>query len=267
MESICRAVQAVRVDHLLRATADAEARHFWFRGLRFFVGPLLEQATRGISDVSLLDCGCGTGANVTWLETFGRACGFDVSATGLRIGHESGRRRLVRASVTAVPFPGDAFDVVTSFDVIYSLDAVDERAAIAEMYRVTKPGGFVIINVAAMECLRGSHSVLSREVRRYSRTGLRQLLTSVGFSIVRLTYTNALLFPPMFIGRSIQRLRGLSMEDTKLTGEITIPSRPVNALLTAALRLESVWLRVFDNPFGSSLLCLARKPWPSGRPS
>ena len=68
---------------------------------------------------------------------------------------QSGRRRLVRASVTAVPFPGNAFDVVTSFDVIYSLDAVDERAAIAEMYRVTKPGGFVIVNVAAMECLRG----------------------------------------------------------------------------------------------------------------
>ena len=27
-----------------------------------------------------------------------------------------------------------------------------------------------------------------------------------------------------------------------------------------ALKLESLWLRVADNPFGSSLLCLARKP-------
>jgi hypothetical protein len=118
-----------------------------------------------------------------------------------------------------------------------------------------------------MECLRGDHSVLSREVRRYSRAGLRQLLTGVGFSIVRLTYTNAVLFPPMFVGRALQRVRGLSMEDEKLTGEITVPSGPVNALLTAALRLESVWLRTFDNPFGSSLLCLARKPSPSERPT
>jgi len=30
--------------------------------------------------------------------------------------------------------------------------------------------------------------------------------------------------------------------------------------LTAALKLESLWTRVVDNPFGSSLLCLARKP-------
>ena len=35
---------------------------------------------------------------------------------------------------------------------------------------------------------------------------------------------------------------------------------PVNELLTALLWLESVWLRAFDSPFGSSLLCLARKP-------
>jgi len=34
----------------------------------------------------------------------------------------------------------------------------------------------------------------------------------------------------------------------------------VNAALTMLLRLESVWLRWFDEPFGSSLLCLARKP-------
>jgi hypothetical protein len=30
--------------------------------------------------------------------------------------------------------------------------------------------------------------------------------------------------------------------------------------MTAALRLEAGWLRRFDAPFGSSLLCLARKP-------
>jgi hypothetical protein len=54
-------------------------------------------------------------------------------------------------------------------------------------------------------------------------------------------------------------MRGLSTEE-HARQEITVPSAPVNALLTAALRAESWWLRVLDNPFGSSLLCLARKP-------
>jgi SAM-dependent methyltransferase len=250
------------VDHLLRATAQAESRHFWFRGFRRFVTPLLQQAARGRSDLTLLDCGCGTGANLDLLRRFGRAYGFDLSSTGLQIGHEAGRRRLACASVAAVPFPSEAFDVVTSFDVLYSLADPVEKAAVAEMYRVLRPGGFAIINVAAMEVLRGDHSVLSREIRRYSRESLSRLLTDAGFRIVRITYTNAALFPPMLISRGLQRLRGLAPEE-RAQAEITVPSTPVNALLSAVLHVESWWLRVANNPVGSSLLCLARKPGPA----
>ena len=107
-----------RVEHLLRATARAEVRHFWFRGFRAFVTPLLQYAAAGRPDSRLLDCGCGTGANVELLDTFGRAYGFDLTEIGLRIGREAGRRRLARASVTAAPFPTACFDIVTSFDVL-----------------------------------------------------------------------------------------------------------------------------------------------------
>ena len=40
-------------------------------------------------------------------------------------------RRVARATVTAAPFPSGAFDLVTSFDVLYSLEERDERAAVA----------------------------------------------------------------------------------------------------------------------------------------
>jgi len=39
-----------------------------------------------------------------------------------------------------------------------------------------------------------------------------------------------------------------------------VPPAPLNALLTGLLWLESLYLRRFDAPAGSSLLCLARKP-------
>jgi SAM-dependent methyltransferase len=248
-----------RVDSLLRATARAEAQHFWFRGFRLFVAPLLRQAVTGVTRPRIVDCGCGTGANLDFLAQFGSPIGFDLTAVGLVIGRRAGRRRLVRASVTAVPFADRSFDVATSFDVLYALDAVAERAAVAEMYRLIRPGGFVIVNVAAMNVLRGDHSVLGREVRRYSRSSLTRLLTGSGFVIQRITYTNASLFLPMVAARTLQRARGLT-DEAHAHHELEVPSPLVNAALTTVLRLEAAWLRAFNNPFGSSLLCLAKKP-------
>ena len=42
--------------------------------------------------------------------------------------------------------------------------------------------------------------------------------------------------------------------------EISVPSGPVNAVLSALLALESWVLRVTNLPLGSSVICLARKP-------
>jgi SAM-dependent methyltransferase len=247
------------VEHLLRATARAEARHFWFRGFRAFVTPLLQHAAAGRSDARLLDCGCGTGANLELLGRFGRAFGFDLTETGLQIGHDAGRRRLARATVTAAPFPTASFDIVTSFDVLYALADSDEKTAIAEMFRLLKPGGYAIVNVAAMRLLRGDHSVLSREVRRYSRADLRRRMERAGFLVQRLTYTNASLFPALAMARVIQRGRGLRTE-READGEITVPWAPINAFMTVVMHFEALWLSAFDAPFGSSLLCLAKKP-------
>jgi len=247
------------VEHLLRATAKAETRHFWFRGFRRFVTPLVELAVGGRPNPLILDCGCGTGANVELLNAYGRAFGFDLTETGLRLGREAGRTRLARASVTASPFAGASFDLVTSFDVLYALEDADERLAIADMYRLLKPGGFALVNVAAMTLLRGDHSVLSHEVRRYHRRQLREHLEAAGFSIVRLTYTNAALFLPLAVLRILQRARGLRPE-SEVQQEISVPPEPINMLMTGVVGLESLWLRWFDVPFGSSLLCLARKP-------
>jgi SAM-dependent methyltransferase len=252
------------VDELLRATARAEARHFWFRGFRWFVTPLLRDALADRPDARILDCGCGTGANLDLLARFGTPYGFDLSAVGLYTARQHGRRRLALASVAAAPFQSGAFDLVTSFDVLYSLAGDAEAAAVAEMFRLTRPGGYVLVNVAAMDVLRGNHSIVSREVRRYTRATLTALLAGAGFTIERITYTNLLLFFPLLARRTLERIRGLC-DESAAAADLAVPPAPINGAMSAALFVESLWLRRFGSPFGSSLLCLARKPGPPAR--
>jgi ubiquinone/menaquinone biosynthesis C-methylase UbiE len=244
------------MDRLLEATARAERDHFWFHGFRRFVAPLLAQATRGRRDVTILDCGCGTGNNLTMLRQYGRAFGIDITFSGLAYARNRGERHVARASATCLPFPAGRFDLVTSFDVLYAFDDEMERDALNEMYRGLRPGGQIVVNTAALKSLTGNHSVLGGEVRRYTRAELREHLTRTGFTVQRITYTNFTLLPIVAGVRWTQRLSG----HHESTSEMTVPSAPVNKTLAGLLAVESAALRVIDMPLGSSLLALAQKP-------
>ncbi len=247
------------MDRLLKATHRVGMQHFWFRGLRGFLRPLLERAVREPRTASILDCGCGTGVNLPLFSRYGSVCAVDLNEYGVGLARAGGFARCARATVASLPFRDRTFDLVTSIDVLVCLDEDDERRAVEEMYRVLKPGGAAILNLAAMQILHGDHSVLAQERRRYDRPRVRRLLTDAGFLIERLTHTNASLFPIVFAQRTLQRIVGTSPADGTAE-KWQVPPAPVNEMLTGILALESLALRVVSFPFGSSLLCLARKP-------
>lgn len=248
------------MDALLERTFEAEQRHFWFRGFKRFVAPLIEEATSGRSDPRLLDAGCGTGANLAFLQQYGIPFGLELFSRGIQFGHARGLPRLMQGSVTHLPLADATIDVVLSFDVLYCLEAPAEQAAIREMFRVLRPGGSVVINVAALDLLKGDHSTLGGEVRRYTKRELRDKLERAGFQVARLTYTNASLFPITAAVRALQRLRGVKAGGEN-TGDFYLPPAPINALFSGVLALESKIVKAGINmPVGSSLLCLAKKP-------
>lgn len=245
------------MDRLLTATARAERDHFWFRGFRRFVEPLVADARAAYgAPLEILDCGCGTGHNLELLRRYGRATGIDLTWTGLTVARQRGERRLARATAAQLPFPAKTFDLVTSFDVLYALPDETERDAIAEMFRVLRPGGRLLVNVAALDALRGNHSILSGEVRRYSRGALGKKLQAAGFRLRRSTYTNLSILPLVAAVRLAQRVTG----HVESQDEIAVPVGPVNAALSGVLALEAAALRVVNMPLGSSLLACAERP-------
>lgn len=246
------------LDRLLELTYRAERTHFWFRGFRRFVAPWLEVAAGGRTDLRLLDCGCGTGANLELLGRHGRAFGFDITAIGPRFARAHGLTRVARGSIGEIPCADASFDIVTSFDVLYGLPDDLEQRAVHEMARVVRPGGHVLLTAAALESLRGGHGTLAKELRRYTTASLSALVASAGLDVVRVSYTFASLFPLLYSVRALQRWQGGGQAAASAT-EISVPVAPVNAALTTLLVGESWLLRAVNMPVGSSIICLARK--------
>ena len=241
---------------LLELTRQAQATHFCFRGFREFVGPALRDLARGRTNLRLIDCGCGVGQNIALLEPYGDAIGFDLVAEGAVAALES-RRPIVRADVVNIPFPSDAFDIATSFDVLQCVEA--DRSAIGEMARIVRPGGAVVLTLAAFDMLRGDHAEVWQEVRRYTRASARRLVESADLRAERVDFLFASLFPLMLAVRSMQRLlrpvRGLRADT-----DIAVPAAPINSALTWLVQQEAALARRVSMPIGSSLLVVARKP-------
>lgn len=246
------------VDRLLELTYRAEQSHFWFRGFRQYMQPALARATAGVAAPRIVDCGCGTGSNLEMLRPYGRAVGFDLTRIGTEFAKSHGHT-VAQASIGDIPFTTGSFDLATSFDVFQVLPDAVERSAIREMARILKPGGWLLLHVAALKILHGKHSVLSEEQRRYTPASLRALVEGAGFRIERLTFDHFSLLPLMLPVRVWHRMTARDGVVAAGEGEITVPMAPVNALLTAVVSLEAMALRVVDMPVGSSLMCLARK--------
>ena len=245
------------MDRLLELTQRAEASHFWFRGFRRFVQPLVARAAAGRTNLRILDCGCGTGFNLGWLKAHGRVTGMDLTASGLAVATRAGLP-LVRGDAQTLPFQSEAFDLVTSFDMLQCVP--DDAAAFREIARVLKPGGYFVTNVAALEALHGDHSALSSEFRRYTPGLVRARMRDAGLDLVQVRFGFASIFPLVLATRVAQKLSRGHTEAGE--AEITVPPAPVNALLTALVLAEAALARLIPMPFGSSLRVLARKPGP-----
>ncbi|TAK15936.1 MAG: class I SAM-dependent methyltransferase [Acidobacteria bacterium] len=244
------------MDRLLAATAAVEDRHFWFLGLRRFAKLMLDRALPARRPLRILDCGTGTGRNLDWLGGYGWAVGVERSPTGLAAARAA-RRRVSAGDVTALPFPNGAFDLATSFDVIYSLDDDAEGRALREMHRVLAPGGLALVNAAALDILRGSHSALAQERRRYTSARLAAKLHDAGFDVVRMSYTNFLTLPITLAVRLAQRAAGQGHQAAET--EMSVPVEPVNSILAGGLAAEAALMRLMPLPAGSSVMCVARK--------
>lgn len=113
-------------------------------------------------DEIVLDMGCGRGAVLMAVArrlTTGRVIGVDIWSTQDQSGNArdvtlrnasqeavSGRVHIETADMRALPFPDGTFDLVVSSMAIHNIRSnADRKRAIAEGFRVLKPGGRMVV--------------------------------------------------------------------------------------------------------------------------
>jgi ubiquinone/menaquinone biosynthesis C-methylase UbiE len=100
-----------------------------------------------LSRVNLLDVGCGIGnCHPHWIEQVGSLRGVDVSAKCIaRAGERNPRVAYEVYDGDRLPFADHSFDAVVTICVMHHVDPRQRPGFVAELRRVTKPGGIAVV--------------------------------------------------------------------------------------------------------------------------
>lgn len=163
---------------------------------------------------AFLDAGCGDGRYLAALdaELPPRRAGVDISERILETARSRVEADFRQANLESLPFEAGSFDVVLCSQVIEHVP--DAGAAAAELARVLRPGGALVISTdnarnyvtrglnaprtVAVRALglRGARGRIESPATPYTRASFRRLLESAGLTVERIeTFRFHLMWP------------------------------------------------------------------------
>lgn len=156
----------------------------------------------------ILDCGCGMGFNLRALSELYQCSLVGVERNPVTLKRtrrelEHTRVRIVRGDALRLPFPDGTFDKILMTEVLEHIP--DEAGALAEIYRVLRPGGRYVLSVPhhnypfwwdplnkVLESTSGTHvpsniwwlaGVWADHLRLYTPAQLHGALSRAGFVV------------------------------------------------------------------------------------
>jgi SAM-dependent methyltransferase len=240
---------------LMKATLEVDEHHWWYRGRRRVIRAELDRLPLP-AGARVLDAGCGSGRTLQELVDYGAVSGIELNTDAASLARERELGEVRVGRLEELPWDDATFDLITCLDVIEHVP--DDVAALAELWRVCRPGGWLLVTVPAYQALWSRHDEANHHYRRYSRSMLRGAARAGGFQVERVTSFNSLLLAPAAAVRLTQRRLGTH---NGYTNDLELGPAWLNDVLERPLALEAKWLaRGRTLPLGLSLLAVLRRP-------
>ncbi len=231
-----------------------EDHHWFFQARRDILAHLLRHFA--FTGGATLDLGCGTGTTTLQLADHSQeVVALDLSLTALRLAQQRAITNLTCADGTRLPFPDQAFDLVTALDVIEHI--ADDVGALREVHRTLRPGGLCVVFVPAYQFLWSNMDTYSHHARRYTRRLLVEQFRQAGLQVRLASYINSTLLPAVV---AVRLLRRLSPPPEDHLPEMEIPPAWLNSLLRKLMAAESHAATRLPLPFGGSVIAVGQRP-------
>lgn len=246
--------------HMLAFRQDS---YWWHRARRAMAVALARRY--GLRDgCRWLDIGCGPGGNLDTFSAWRPALvvGIDLSPLALGLAKERAPgASLLRADINRpLPLVDETFDVVTIFNVLYHDWVARESDVLAEVRRVLRPGGLLILTEPAFAALSREMDVAAMTRRRYRHRQMQAFCRSAGLEPVLASYFTSFGAPLLLLVKAVNRLMGRGRHRAGFAPDM----RPINSrvnqfMLRLALAEAGLVACGVSMPFGTTLVCVARK--------
>ncbi len=178
--------------------------------------------------------------------------------------HQLARRidgvALVRFDLARCPLPSAVFDAAVLLNVLEHIE--DDAGAVAQLHRIVKPGGAVIVEVPAAPHLYDAYDRELRHFRRYTLEGLCRLFEQAGFVVERRNHLAALLYPAFWLAKKRSIARGAGRGGAGHVARQVVRTSRFNILGDAVMMAEAMLRRVVVFPAGIRCVITARKRGP-----
>jgi len=232
---------------------EIEDVHWWFCGRRRIVQNVISTLELP-KTCKILDCGCGTGGNLSMLSEFGEVFGIEPDIDALTIAQSRNIGALYNGYLPdEIRLPQTEFDLIILLDVLEHID--DHVSSLKILKSLLGPRGYLTLTVPAFKFLWSGHDEEHHHKRRYTASELKKIIQGAGLEILYLTYYNFWLFPII----SLIRLARKILPTKQVGADLRLSHPLINRFLLTLFSSECLFIPRLRLPFGISLLAVAQK--------